>query len=256
VESALGQVMHPGPQAAPEMGGEIHLRIAALAQFPPALQRRLVRRAMESEALDFQQVEQMLALVESASGAEVELRGPWRVRRTPRCPQSTDGSPHPKADPELVFSRQTADVLQAYEYVLPIPGEVYIREIGIRLRASVFCPNTPKAGVSGTPLPGGNQGEGEIGLLDGRAAGDRLCVRNWRAGDRYWPGHTGSPKKVKELLQARRVSGGTRTLWPVAVNRDGELVWMKDFPLPERFLAGRPDAAVLIEVEELGLRER
>lgn len=229
VEAALAQVMHSGGP------GEVHLRIAALAQLPPALQRRLVRQSIASEALDFQHVEQVLALVESGSGAEVELPGQWRVCRTPRCPKSAGGSAHPKADPELVFSPRAGAETETYEYVLPVPGEVYIQEIGIRLRASV--------------LSAGNALRGECGLLDVRAAGACLRVRNWRAGDRYWPRHTGSPKKVKELLQARRVSGRTRAMWPVAVNAEAELVWMKDFPLPERFLAGEQDAAVLIETQ-------
>jgi tRNA(Ile)-lysidine synthase len=244
VEIAFAEVMHAGGVAS-----ESHLRIAALAQFPPALQRHLVRRAMGAEALDFQQVEQVLALMESGSGAEVELRGQWRVQRAPRCPQGADGFAHPKADPELVFTQaeprpqhagtgSVGGLVDGYEYVLPIPGEVYIQEIGIRLHASVFS--------------GGKQPSGEYGLLDARVAGDCLRVRNWRAGDRFWPSHTGSPKKVKELLQVRRVSGRTRALWPVAVNGAGELVWMKGFSLPERFLAGQEDAAVLIEAEELG----
>ena len=56
-------------------------------------------------------------------------------------------------------------------------------------------------------------------------------MRNWRPGDRFWPAHTKSPKKVKELLQERHVAQPERRLWPVIVSGD-EIVWMRGFPVP------------------------
>src|SRR5215469_12785442 len=38
-------------------------------------------------------------------------------------------------------------------------------------------------------------------LLDPALVSKQITVRNWRPGDRFWPAHTRSPKKVKELLQ-------------------------------------------------------
>ncbi len=46
-----------------------------------------------------------------------------------------------------------------------------------------------------------------------------LRVRNWRSGDRFWPAHTKGPKKIKELLQDRRVLGREKRLWPVVAER-------------------------------------
>jgi tRNA(Ile)-lysidine synthetase-like protein len=70
-------------------------------------------------------------------------------------------------------------------------------------------------------------------------------VRNWRPGDRFWPAHTKAPKKIKELLQERRVAQPGRRLWPVAVSRD-EIVWMRGFPVPAALLAKAGQEAVLI----------
>jgi tRNA(Ile)-lysidine synthetase-like protein len=76
-----------------------------------------------------------------------------------------------------------------------------------------------------------------------------LIVRNWRAGDRFFPAHTKSPRKVKELLQERHVQHSERKLWPVAVRRDesgDEIVWMRGFPVPARWLAKAGQQAVMI----------
>jgi tRNA(Ile)-lysidine synthetase-like protein len=70
-------------------------------------------------------------------------------------------------------------------------------------------------------------------------------VRNWRAGDRYWPAHTKSPKKIKELLQERHVALPERRLWPVLVSGD-EIVWMRGFPVPAKFQAKAGQQAILI----------
>ena len=44
-------------------------------------------------------------------------------------------------------------------------------------------------------------------MLDPALLQKELTVRNWRAGDRYWPAHSKAPKKIKELLQERKLTG-------------------------------------------------
>jgi tRNA(Ile)-lysidine synthetase-like protein len=93
-------------------------------------------------------------------------------------------------------------------------------------------------------------------LLRGDLLRGSLVVRNWRAGDRYWPAHTKSPKKIKELLQERHVAQPQRRLWPVVVSGD-EIVWMRGFPVPARLRVNEGQEAVLIRempwaVEEQG----
>jgi len=82
-----------------------------------------------------------------------------------------------------------------------------------------------------------------------------LVVRNWRAGDRFWPAHTKAPKKIKELLQDLHVAQPERRLWPVAVSGD-EIVWMRGFPAPARWLAKAGQEAVLIREMPWGAEER
>jgi tRNA(Ile)-lysidine synthase len=78
-----------------------------------------------------------------------------------------------------------------------------------------------------------NGGDSE-GLLAPEYASHGLVVRNWRAGDRFWPAHTKAPKKVKELLQDRHITGNEKKLWPVVVCGD-EVVWMRGFGVRRDF---------------------
>jgi tRNA(Ile)-lysidine synthase len=77
-----------------------------------------------------------------------------------------------------------------------------------------------------------------------------LVVRNWRAGDRFWPAHTKAPKKVKELLQERHLTQPARRLWPVVASGD-EIVWMRGFPVPARLRADGEQGALVIKETSL-----
>src|SRR5262249_28949333 len=69
-------------------------------------------------------------------------------------------------------------------------------------------------------------------LLDLSRLPAKIMIRNWRAGDRYWPAHTKEPKKVKELLSDHHISGTEKKLWTVAVAEGVGVVWMRSFPTP------------------------
>ena len=118
-----------------------------------------------------------------------------------------------------------------YEYCLSIPGSVEVRETESRFEAVL---------ISGNAAKGYNPGD----LLDRALLASEVKVRNWRPGDRFWPSHTKVPKKIKELLQERHVTGPERKLWPVVVS-ETDVVWLRGFPSPKGLLA-RSDEAVLI----------
>jgi tRNA(Ile)-lysidine synthase len=88
-------------------------------------------------------------------------------------------------------------------------------------------------------------------LLDPDLLPGPLKVRNWRPGDRFWPAHTKSLKKIKELLAERRVAQAERRLWPVVVSGD-EIVWVRGFPAPAKLRAKPEREAVLIREASLG----
>ena len=69
--------------------------------------------------------------------------------------------------------------------------------------------------------------------MAGRAChrlGRTAVLRNWKAGDRVTLRHSAGPRKVKEVLERLRVTGLSRTLWPV-LELDGRIVWMQGVDL-------------------------
>jgi tRNA(Ile)-lysidine synthase len=194
---------------------------------PEAVQRRLVKAIGEEAGipLEFKHVEEILRFAsDEISGKEISLPRGWKVAH---------------AEDELVFLTPDLSLdplenpqTQDYEYELAIPGEIAIGEIGVTIEARL---------ISAEEVAGYNPDQ----LLDAAALAGPLRVRNWRPGDRFWPAHTKSPKKVKELLQERHVVQPERRLWPVIVSGD-EILWMRGFPVPgkSRMKPGQP--AILI----------
>jgi tRNA(Ile)-lysidine synthase len=88
-------------------------------------------------------------------------------------------------------------------------------------------------------------------LLDADSLTGPVRVRNWRAGDRFWPCHTKSPRKVKELLQEIHVPQPERRLWPVVLSAN-EIAWMRGFPVAARFHAKAERNAIVIVETPLG----
>lgn len=191
---------------------------------PIAVQRRVVKAIGEHAGLplEFKHVEEILRCAgeEASSGKQLALPLGWKVERRPG---------------ELVFV--TPDLrdpvpLRDYEYELPIPGSVELHEAGLRIEAH--------------RVPAGEvERYNPEHLLDADSLPAPLKVRNWRAGDRFWPQHTKSPKKIKELLQERHVPQPQRKLWPVVISGE-DIIWLRGYPPPARLAAKSGRAAVVI----------
>lgn len=194
---------------------------------PLALQRRLLRAMAErlGVTLEFRHIQELLALARQRKhGKEIDLPGGLVARCSLR---------------ELQISHKTkAASAPDYSYHLPVPGEVPIPELNTTISVQVVT-------LTGeTTLSRYNSR-----LLDRTLLAPQLIIRNWHPGDRFFPAHTRSPRKVKELLQSGRLghelSPLERKTWPV-IESAGHIVWMRGFPVPEAF-AAKAGEAVLIE---------
>ena len=191
---------------------------------PLAVQRRLIK-AIGDEAgipLEFKHVEEILrfAAGQTSPGKELSLPLGWKLTLRPH---------------ELVFltpDLHNPEPTNDYEYTLSIPGKATIIEIGATVEALRLSPTEQSHQEDDT-------------LLIAADLPGTLYLRNWRPGDRFWPAHTKSAKKVKELLQELRLPERTRKLWPV-ITVGGEIVWMKGFPVAKKFLAKPGQDAILI----------
>jgi tRNA(Ile)-lysidine synthase len=195
-----------GRAAGSGLAAGLAFEVTRLNTLAPALQRRLLRCGGKQlgVALDFAATESLRALaLGGRAGQRLELPNGLRAERTarevrltlehgPARKRSTQGPP---------------------EYRGPIPGEIDAPEFGLHVRIEIFDP-----GASEDPQRAHN-GRARIAIL-----------RNWRPGDRVRLRYSGSPRKVKEVLERLRVTGSSRTLWPV-LEVDGRILWMRGVEL-------------------------
>ncbi len=204
VERVAQQLILPGR---PVRGGgrsateELAIDVVRLAELPPALQRRLLRRAAEEYrvSIDFLATESLrhLALHGHAS-QKLELLQGLSVERTHR---------------ELRFTRvplgsSTANSTKvAAELSVPVPGQIDAPAFNLSVR------------IGEAPSPPASDARPQTAVL-----------RCWKAGDRVRLRHSSAPRKVKEVLERMKVTGSDRTNWPV-LEYAGRIVWMKGVEL-------------------------
>ncbi len=203
----------------------VSLPVRQLLALPLAAQRRLVRAWLGANAPDlgisFRLIEEALELAggstetgsasrratnKSSAGRKVEMPSGWNLRRGRQA---------------LLLESGASDVRQPtdYEYVLAVPGQVEVPELGASIAARV---------VDAAAVPEDERGH----LLNLELMPNKISIRNWRPGDRYWPAHTSAETKVKELLSDRHATGAQKRLWPVAAAEGCGLIWMRGFAVP------------------------
>jgi tRNA(Ile)-lysidine synthase len=224
-----GKPSRSGRSSGPSEPHTVALDVAPFKGLPLAIQRRVLR-AMTGQfgvGLEYHHVQQLLALIhEKQAGKELLLPGELVAARSFR---------------ELQISLREAETSKDYCYRLAVPGEVEVPELRTRVRAHLVV-------SAGNSVSGYNSA-----LLNRSLLAPEVTVRNWRPGDRFFPAHTRSPKKVKELLQPARlgheISASERKAWPV-IESEGEIVWMRGFSVPEAYAA---TAGQGIIIEETGI---
>ncbi len=223
------------------------LHVEQLLGLPLAAARRTARSWIEKNApeaaISFRLIEKILNLAHGASGRKLELPG------QPAGANEGSMQPRPNVSPartirprivrrareELVLETPSADA-HDYEYVLAVPGEVSIPELRTRITAETLD-------VASVPAQYQQQ------LLDPARLEGKVVIRNWRAGDRFWPAHSKQEKKVKELLADRHATGEEKKLWPVAICQR-ELVWMRGFAVPKAWNANSGKAIWIREITD------
>jgi tRNA(Ile)-lysidine synthase len=202
--------------------GEFRFPVDALLQQPLAIRRRLVRGAAQklNVTLDFQHVEQVRALAQSVECKTISLPDGLRASAN-------------KGALRLRIEDSKARA-QPFAYRLSVPGEIEIAELRCRIRFRLI--NGSQALAACDPRQ----------LLSPEFDGGELIIRNWRAGDRFWPLHSKSDKKIKELLKPDCVPAALRALWPVAEHQ-GEILWVRGLPVSRKFCACKQQSAIVVE---------
>jgi tRNA(Ile)-lysidine synthase len=210
VERLATQLILPG---SPVRGGGraagegVALEVGRLAELAPAVQRRLLRHAAERLGArpDFEATEALRELaLQGRAGQRRELALGLTGERTHRELRLKVGSgvDVPDGSPGRV-------------YIVGIPGEIAAQDWGILVRISLKR-------ASGSSVSGKEH--------SGASPGLQAVFRAWKPGDRVRLRYSGSPRKVKEVLERMHVSGPARAHWPV-LELGGRIIWMQGVEL-------------------------
>jgi tRNA(Ile)-lysidine synthase len=201
---------------------------APVASLPPAIARRLIRRAIcmakgGLRSIDSAHVEAILGLADPALGSgRLQVPGvdvfrsfDWVRLAPPREPGRAE-----------------------YAISITVPGRIRIPDTQSELAFTLSEPQ--------------DRYNDKESALDWEHISGTLEVRNWRPGDRYRPaGHT-CDKKLKSMFQEARVPLWDRNRWPV-VTCGEEIVWAAQFGPAAQFTATSRTRTVLRvrEIESL-----
>ena len=169
-----------------------------------------------SGSLEFHHVEEILG--NASDEAHFVFSDEWKVLRKG----------------EVITFKESNHTVSEYQYELPVPGKVTVVEAGIVLETAM---------ANGLTAPNGS---GD--LVDLRLAEDIWVVRNWRPGERFWPAHTKEPKKIKELLQDRHITGEQKQRSPVIACGD-EIIWLSGLGVRRDVQANGGEGVLIREIQ-------
>ncbi len=202
---------------------------------PPAVQRRLIRRAMEKVrgnllGVGFAHIEQVRGLLTMEEGhGRTQIPGVDAFRSFHQVRLAPSGEDRG---------------LEGRNFCVPlvIPGTYEVPYSRKRLILEL------------RPLPEAIQRYNEeSGRLDWDLVPRPLWLRNWRPGDYYQPLGYSSAEKLKTLFQERRVPLWERRRWPVVASAR-EIVWARGFGVAGG-LAARAGTRTVLEIAEVDATE-
>jgi tRNA(Ile)-lysidine synthase len=180
-----------------------------------ALQRRIIRMIWAEltgghRDLTYQHVESVLCQCLKLKPAKIEL---------------PDGVLCKIAYGKLRFTRTKEEpIAPLIHYPLKVPGQTYIRELGIVINAQIYSDHekvvNPKA------LPSNEA------ILDYEETGKELYVRTRNPGDRFRPQGVNGMVKLKKFLIDQKVPQEERPLIPLICSKN-EIIWVSGLRVGE-----------------------
>jgi tRNA(Ile)-lysidine synthase len=214
------QTLVPSPQT---------LEARQLAAAPPAVARRLIRRAIQAakgdlRQIDYPHVERILEMACSKDGHDcVQLPGVEVVR----------------SFEWMRFSASGSGEVRDFELAIHPPGSVELPGSGNRITLQVI----EKTGIAQPCVTVVNELDWQR-FIPRDGALPSLELRNWRPGDQYRPAGQSKHQKVKFLFQEARIPLWERRNWPI-ITYNGTIVWTRRFGAAAEFAADASTRVVL-----------
>lgn len=221
-------------------GAGVELDAAGLGALPPALRRRVLRLAIDASRGDLKRVtlrhvEQALALLQGSGtrravnlpdGCVVARDGSiLRVGRAAKAPEAAGSRPASTLGPALC----------------PVPGEVPLADLGLRLRARVV----PREDLRDDLKTGGR----DRAFLDADLLPGPLLIRARRPGDRFVPMGGPGTRKVKSFLIDRKIHVDDRERIPLVLSGD-RIAWIVGHAIDDRFKVTPSTRRILVLEKE------
>ena len=202
----------------------VELDADALLAEPPAIVRRVIRRAQQMTAgadhfIGFDAGEAVRRFVVSKSTGQLDLPG-HRVNRRGGVVVLTESRGREKP-------AHAADFL----YQLEVPGEVAVPEAACAISADR------------KPVPAGRSarevwrlaGRSNEAVIEARRLAGPLAVRNRRPGDTFRPLGLNGRKTLQDFFVDAKIERFEREITPVIVDSAGQIVWIAGLALAEEF---------------------
>lgn len=212
------------------------LPVPQLTAAPPALARRLIRRAVEIvkgdlRGIDFAHVERVLDMARLEDGHDrfqtpgLDICRSFDFIRLAQPEEANPGTPD-------------------FSFPLEIPGSVELPGSNTRITLQILEKQDP-------PQPCATV----VNELDwqrfrrGRCA-PSLELRNWRPGDQYRRVGRTKPEKIKFFFQKARIPLWERGNWPI-ITYNETIVWARRFGAAAEF-ATEPETRSILQIAETG----
>jgi tRNA(Ile)-lysidine synthase len=212
-------------------GEEERIPIRPLREFPPALERRVLRQMLQAvrgstPGLTHGHVEALRRFAaEAQSGKTLSLPGGVVAR---------------KEFAWLVLAPNVAEPAHSeFSYPVIIPGVLTVPELGSKFNFKILNREDLSRGYNKAMLAG----------LDPQRLRGKVVLRNWRPGDSFHALGSRGFRKLKELFREQKIPEVRRKHWPVLAD-ESQIFWVRGFP-PGSAVAASDETRQVLVVEEV-----
>ena len=215
-------------------GREERIPVRTLAEFPPALARRVLRQMLQivrgsMHGLTYAHIESLRRFATEAQSGKIHTLPGGAVAR--------------KEFSWLVVAPAAIEpVWGDFSFPVTFPGKLAVPALGALFHFKILTREDPGKAYNLNKLV----------CLDPRKLLGELELRNWRAGDSFCPVGNRGVRKLKELFRERKIPQVRRKGWPVLLCA-GQIVWVRGFP-PGKGAAANDQTPLVLIVEEEPLR--
>jgi tRNA(Ile)-lysidine synthase len=215
-------------------GATVSVSLAPFMNEPLAIQRRVLRHALNAAGLHQPSFDDVEALRELAAGegTSVQVKGGRLANRF-----AVGGV--------LRIEREALRRPAApFRYDLPVPGRADVPEAGLVVTAEL---------ASRIPVARGGPDDPESAVLDAATLAQGMAVRSWKAGDALRPLGVNGSKKLQDIFVDRKVPRDARHRLPLVADAADQVIWAPGLAIHDAVrVTADTKAVVVLKLTQVG----